>query len=213
MQLTTPPEMTTAITDILLGFQALYVYGKIKNLPVKTTKTKIWAWVFLLLVGTSFYGSIAHAVVMEKWFLNLFWHPLSFMLGMLVSMFVVGVVVEWKGESVFKSVLKIMIGLGILFFIIMLVLSTMIEGYFIVFIAYSTLTMLFSLFVYIYLAYKRSEESTKFLAFGILLILAGSVVQALRSVSFTLVWEFDYNSVYHFFMMGAVFLFQKGTVK
>jgi hypothetical protein len=95
----------------------------------------------------------------------------------------------------------------------MLILSRFIEGYFIVFIAYEALCMLFALTVYSMLSFKHKSTPDYFMVAGILLTITGAVIQALRSIHFTIVWEFDYNSVYHIVQMLAVYLMYLGVVK
>lgn len=214
MQWTTPPEMTTAVTDFLLGGLALALLLRLRPLANRDPlRIRIWSWILGLLAVASFYGTIAHAVVMSPATLNAFWMPLSFILGMMVSLFVVAVLYEWRGEPVLRRGLAVMLSLGVIFFIVMFVLSTMIAGYFIVFIAYSTLTMLASLGLCAALALRRRDGALGLMAGGIVLIIVGSALQAMRSITFTVVWEFDYNSVYHFFMMAAVVLFFAGLRK
>ncbi|HPC39740.1 MAG TPA: hypothetical protein PLD91_02355 [Spirochaetota bacterium] len=86
-------------------------------------------------------------------------------------------------------------------------------GIFIVFIAYSGLAMAFSLVLCLSLAASRRDGALAPMAAGIAAIIIASLVQALRSVRYSLVWEFDYNSVYHFILMGAVLLLNGGVKK
>lgn len=86
-------------------------------------------------------------------------------------------------------------------------------GIFIVFIAYSGLAMAFSLVLCLSLAASRRDGALAPMAAGIAAIIIASIVQALRSVRYSLVWEFDYNSVYHFILMGAVLLLNGGVKK
>lgn len=213
MQWTTPPEMTTAVTDFLLGCLALLILFRLRPLADRAPmKIKLWSWILGLLALASFYGTIAHAVVMSPETLNAFWMPLTFILGMMVSLFVAAILYEWRGEPVLRKSLAVMLTLGVVFFIGMFVLSRMITGYFIVFIAYSTLTMLFSLGLCLVLAVRRSDGTLGLMAAGIALIIAGSGIQAMRSIEFTVIWAFDYNSVYHFFTMAAA-LFFYGSIR
>ena len=106
-----------------------------------------------------------------------------------------------------------MISLGIAFFAVMFVLSKTVPNFFIIFIAYSGAAMLFSLGIYAYLAAARRNAAPALMAAGIAAVIAGSALQAAGSISFTLVWEFDHNSVYHFLVMGAAALFYCGIRK
>lgn len=214
MELTSPPEMTTAVTDFFLGCLVLFLFFRVRALKAREpVKAGLWSWTLGLLAFASFYGTIAHALAMSKEILALVWMPLSFILGMMVSLFVVAMLYEWKGTRILKQAIAAMLSLGAVFFVLMLVLSRFIEGYFIVFIAYSGLAMVFSLVLCLCLAVSRRDGALALVAAGIAAIVIASIVQAMRSIHFTLVWEFDYNSVYHFILMGAVLLIYAGVRK
>jgi len=214
MELTSPPEMTTAITDILLGCLVLVLFFRVRALKTREpVKAGLWSWTLGLLAFASFYGAIAHAVVMSKETLALFWMPLSFVLGMMVSLFAAAMLYEWKGTRILKRAIAVMLSMGALFFAVMLVLSRFIDRYFIVFIAYSGLAMVCSLLLCLGLAVSRRDRALFLMAAGIAAIIIASIIQAMRTVSFTLLWEFDYNSVYHFILMVAVLLIYAGVKK
>jgi hypothetical protein len=44
-------------------------------------------------------------------------------------------------------------------------------------------------------------------------MMAGSVLQAMRTITFTLIWQFDYNTVYHLFLLASLFFFYTGYKK
>jgi hypothetical protein len=214
MQLTTPPEMTTAVTDFILGCLALGLLVRMRALKgMDPVRAGVWSWVFGLFCLASLYGTFVHAVAMPVEIRDLLWMPLSFILGMIVSVFVMAILVEWKGSAVLKRAAIVMISLGIIFFAVMMALSKVITGYFIVFIGYSGLAMAFSFCICVYLSQQRHDRAYAFIAAGVAAIIMASVVQALRSFRVTFIWEFDHNSAYHFILMGAVVLIYKGIRK
>jgi hypothetical protein len=214
MQLTTPPEMTTAVTDFILGCLALWLLIRMRTLKgIDPLRAAVWSWVFGLFCLASLYGSIVHAVAMPPVTRNLLWMPLSFILGIMVSVFVIALLVEWKGKAALKRAAVVMISLGVVFFAVMMALSKIIAGYFIVFIGYSGLAMAVSFCICIYLAKQRRDASYAYMAAGVAAIIIASAVQAMRSISVTFIWEFDYNSAYHFILMAAVVLIYTGIRK
>lgn len=214
MQFTSPPELTTAITDFILGCQSLIFLFMIRSYSRKEPlKIRIWSWVFGLLATVSIYGAVVHGIVMDRETQIALWMPLTFLLGMMVSIFAIGVMYDWKGSGVLKKATVTMLSLGVIFFIAMLILSKLVPNSFIIFIAYSGGTMLFSLVIYACLAAKRRDGSLVLMAAGIATIIVASVLQAMRSIHFTLIWEFDFNSVYHVIIMVAVILFYGGLRK
>jgi len=214
MLLTLPPEMTTAVTDFIVGLFAFTVFILLqKHKKEGHVKNPLWLWVMAVLAIASVYGTFAHAIVMDTKTLDLFWMPLSFMLGMMVSLFAASVTVEYSGLKAVKKSLTVFLPLGLMFFVIMTVLQQFIAGYFIVFVLYSALMMLYSLVVCVLHALKNKSASGLYLALGILVMIVGSVLQAMRSIFFTVIWLFDYNSVYHFAVMLALVLLYVGIKK
>ncbi|MBP7735620.1 MAG: hypothetical protein KA369_06560 [Spirochaetes bacterium] len=214
MQLTTPPEMTTAVTDFILGCLALGLLARIRALKgLDRLKAGAWSWVFGLFCLASLYGSVVHAVAMPAETRDLLWMPLSFILGMMVSVFVIALIVEWKGTAVLKRAAAVMISLGLIFFAVMMALSKVITGYFIVFIGYSGLAMAVSFCICLYLALQRHDGAYALMAAGVAAIIIASVVQAMRTFHVTVIWEFDYNSAYHLILMAAVVLIYTGIRK
>jgi len=209
-----PTEQTTAITDAIMGVLAVacIVYlGRAKER--NPYKTAIWQWVFVFLAFAAFIGAVAHGFEMSKATNELFWKPITFSFGMMVALFVVGVVYDLKGETAARRFLPVMAAVGIIFFIIVQVLSGYIEHYFIVFIAYEAVAMLFSVSAYAWLFLARKKAGSGWMTLGILLTMIGAVLQASGAIHFTLIWEFDHNSVYHFVQMVAVLFLVKGIKK
>jgi hypothetical protein len=121
MELTSPPEMTTAITDLILAIYAIFLMNNLKKYKSKDNQTgiKIWMWIFGLTALVAFGGVPAHGLkaISEPGNIQYaYWMPLSFFLGMMISMFVVGVMYHWKGEIIIQGSLKVMLSLGIIFF-------------------------------------------------------------------------------------------------
>jgi len=209
-----PTEQTTAITDAIMGVLAvacIYYIGMFKERNVY--KTGIWQWVFVFLAVSAFIGAIAHGFEMSKATNELLWKPITLFFGMMVALFVVGVIYDLKGETAARKFLPVMIVIGIIFFVIVQVLSGYIEHYFIVFIAYEAVAMLFSLSAYAWLYLAKKKTGTGWMTLGILLTIIGAVLQASGAIHFTLIWEFDHNSVYHFVQMVAVLFLVKGIKK
>lgn len=212
MKFTVPPELTTAITDFILGILAFYFFYKLKNIKTNEQKGKnIWLSIFFLLGLTSFYGAILHGFVINERLLEIVWHPLSFLLGIMASLFVVAFWYQLKGISSYKTALRTMLSLGLIFYIILFIVSLYIYHYFIVFIIYSGICMLASLSISIHIYRKTQVNSSKLFATGIFTMILASVLQGLRLGPFTIIWEFDHNTLYHVVMMLALAILFKGT--
>ncbi len=208
-----PTEQTTAITDAIMGFIAIGCIFFLKRFAdKKPLVVKIWQSVFLMLSIAAFLGFWAHGFKMTKEFNAFLWFFVMFALSIMVALFIAGVYTHDQGEEKGKKFFRLMLGVGTLSFVVIMVLAQFIERYFIVFIAYEFIAMMISLGFCIKMTLQKKPGMALMLA-GILLTILAAVLQATRLITFTLVWEFDHNSVYHFVQMIAVLVFARGIKK
>ena len=209
MEWTVDLEMTTAVTNLVIAAAAVMLFLRIRQKPCDDRVRKtLWLVTFALLCLSGVYGFFVHGIKMDTRTLNAAWMPLSFLMGIMVASFTTTALYETFGKRVLKKAVIINLILAILFFLVMLFLSKFIAGYFIVFIAYSALNFVFCLILY--LATARKRKHTLLYAVAILLIMTGSVLQAMRTIHFQVVWQFDYNTVYHLFLLAALFFLYAG---
>lgn len=199
-----PTEQTTAATDIILALIALGVAIYLKNIrqhcPWKAT---LWIWVFCLISFASLLGALAHGFIMSDQFRSILWYLIYLSLGLVVALFVVGGVYDIYSEMAAKRLLRIMLVIGVVFFLITIIWSDS----FIVFIVYEITALLFALGGYIWLAYKKSFQGAYQMSTGILLTVIAAVAQADSSILFDFIWKFDHNGIYHLIQMaGVIFL-------
>jgi hypothetical protein len=219
MHLSSAPEMTTAVTDGLFGLLALFLAWKLSG-GMLSLRTKIWRLVLVAIGASAVLGVPAH-MIYEIAGINppnlhaqtLYWAFLGAVLFCMASVLAVAVMYDITGGKNFKKTAHIFTALGILFYALYFAAAVLnlIAGYFIVFIAYSGLIMLFALGTYTVFAVKRKKTEYVLACFAVLAAIAGNLIQASRAVSFTCVWQFDYNSVYHFIMMVSTLLFYAGV--
>ena len=208
--LTMPPESTTATTDAMLALCAIFVLVKIRALKsAPPAKISLWSWFLFLLALASGYGAFLHGIVLGDELLGKLWVGLFFILGMMISVLFVAILYEWKGSIIIKPALAIMLPLGGLCFLAILGLSYFLKNSFIGFIAYSSVLLVLALVILSALTVFRRDMSLAAMATGVALIIAGSCIQALGSHHFTVIWEFDHNSIYHLLAIAAVYFFYR----
>lgn len=203
-----PTEQTTAITDVLLAIFSLYVINSIYQTGkgVDTTKTKIWVGAFALLFLAAILGSVAHGIKMPPIINYLIWQPLNLSLGLAIGLFAAGVIYDWNEFNISKKVFICLIATGIVFYTITLFFPDS----FIVFILYEAVAMIFSLLLYILLWTRKKFPGSQFMALGILVTIIAAIVQAINSLSLTIIWEFDHNGLFHLIQIPGLLLLQKG---
>ncbi len=70
--------------------------------------------------------------------------------------------------------------------------------------------MLFAFGLYAYLAAKTSSRAMTVMLIGVGLNIVAAAIQATQAVSFTLVWPFDHNGVFHLVQMVALLVLCAG---
>lgn len=202
-----PTERTTAATDAILALIALAAVFYIRQIGQQQPwKANLWAWAFGLLALASVLGTVAHGFQMTESTRTLIWHPLFLALGLLVALFMVGAIYDVWGQAVARRALPIMLAIGVGFFGITLLWP----GTFTVFIAYEGVAMLFALGGYFWLAWNGRLDGAWWMVAGILVTIIAAGVQASKAVSFTVVWQFDHNGVYHLIQMVGIVLLVLG---
>jgi hypothetical protein len=110
------------------------------------------------------------------------------------------VVYDRWGPAAARRALPILLGVGVLFFGVTVVLP----GSFRVFILYEAVATVFALVVYLVLAARGQLPGAAVMAIGILISIVAAAVQASGAVSFKALWEFDHNGVFHLIQIAGV---------
>lgn len=202
-----PTEQTTAATDVVLAGLAFFATYLMWHAGQKAPwKSRIWVWIFSLLgIGSilgAFFHGFQHTLAVKK----LIWFPMLFLFSIVVALFLVAMLYDARGERSARRILPVMLMVGSLAFGVV----AFNEGNFFVLILYETLAMLVALVGYILAAIKTGSSGNRFMAAGVAVTILAAAVQATASLSFTLVWEFDHNSVFHFIQMLGILFFILG---
>ncbi|NIM52964.1 MAG: hypothetical protein GTO22_27630 [Gemmatimonadales bacterium] len=202
-----PTELTTAATDVLLGVVA--VAGVIYLYRLRDSdrwKVQVWAAVLGLLAVASLLGAVAHGLELEPGVRDLLWQPLFVLLGLVVALFVVAAVYDWRGRLAASRMLPAMVIVALGFYAVTRVIS----GTFLVFIAYEAAAMVLALSVYTLLAARRRLRGAGVIAMAIALNILAAAIQATGTVSVTIIWPFDHNGVFHLVQMAALVVLVAG---
>jgi len=196
-----PIEQTTALTDAVLAAVAIVCLASLWRSRARDPwKVGLWSWVLGLLTFAAGLGAVAHGFEMQEGLRSLLWHPLFLSLGLVVGLFVVAAVHDWKGQAVSRRVLPAMLAVGIVFFAVTLVAS----GTFLVFVAYEAVAMLSALAVYVTLAAGSRLAGAGIVALAIVLNIVAAGIQASGTVRLTIGVPFDHNGVFHLVQIVAV---------
>lgn len=192
-----PTELTTSATDLVLAIECALIMVWLRHTPTaERWRTGLWGWVFGVLAFASSLGVLVHGLEMSNHIRAALWKPLFLSLGILVALFLVGAVADWRGHAVAKRFVPWSLGLGVAFF----VLSQLLHGRFIIFIAYEALALLSALAIYMCLAAAHRRNGAAVIALAILLNLVAARVQA-SPVSVHILFPFDHNGAFHLVQM------------
>jgi hypothetical protein len=206
-----PTEQTTAITDVLLAMAAtlFIVLIRAKGIKTDSKKTLIWIAAFGFLALAAALGAIAHGIEMTKELNTLVWHPINLCLGLTVAFFTAGVIYDINRFNIAGYILVLLIISSLLFFIVTLI----IPDSFLIFILYEALAMLFALVSYLILSFGGKLRGAWLMTFGILISLLASVIQAMGTFQLTLIWEFNYNGLFHILQIPGLLFIYAGIIR
>jgi len=189
-----PTELTTSATDALLAIECTVIIALLLRTapPADRWRTNLWCWVFGLLAISSFLGALVHGLEMPKSIRTALWTPLYLSLGILVVLFIVGAIADWRGRVAAMRLVPWGLGVSVAFF----GLTALLGGKFIVFIVYAATIMLSALAIYTVLAATHRLKGAAVVALAILLNLAAAAVQA-SNLSLHLLVPFDHNGLFH----------------
>lgn len=208
---TPAPELTTGITDFILGLLALSVtigLG-ICNRKQKNANVTIAVTIVGILSVASLYGGALHAFAMSRELFKALWIPLGIMLATMPVgvLAIIGNIwlqsgLSKKMTTLFCALILAVAGVGIL---INYIIAQSFN--FIMFIIFSTAIFLSAFFVAVVVAFKEKRMSSALLAVGIAIMIAASITQQVlckQGFYFIIKYVFDFNTVYHVMMMFAL---------
>jgi hypothetical protein len=200
-----PTELTTAWTDAALAGVCGVLLVRLLKLPVRAPfRVSVWGWVFGFLSLASVLGAVTHGLQWSPFWKNVLWAPLYLSLGLVVALFLVGAVSDWKGVAAGRALLPWALGVAVVFFGI-----TRLADRFIVFVAYEGVVMLASLAIYIVLWRTHRHTWAGVVAAGIMLNIVAAVVQA-SPLRLMLLVPFDHNGLFHIVEIVAVIVTASG---
>lgn len=204
---TIPTEQTSATTDLLIALLALgcIVYLR-RDRTLDPWKVDLWSWTYGLLAVGAGVGAAGHGIDTSPAVYARLNQALFLSLGLVVALFVVAAVYDWRGPATARRGLPLMLAVGVAFFGI----TRIITGTFLIFVIYEAIAMIAALAIYAGLARQRRLAGAAIIAVAVLLNIIAAAIQASRAVSFHFIWPFDHNGVFHIVQMIAILVLVVG---
>ncbi len=199
-------EVTTGATDLILGMLAIACLIRLAVLRNRDPfRARLWMAIFALLTVASMLGAVAHGLDLSTPLRDLLWQPLYLSLGLMLGLIAVAAAVDGRGVASGRRWLWPAVGLGLVFYAITVVAN----GAFLVFVLYEAVALLYALAVYLRLA-RRGEPGASPLAAGVAITLIAAAIQQ-TDLSFTLIWPFDHNGIFHLVQIPGIVLMGAGV--
>jgi hypothetical protein len=193
-------EPTTAITDFILGFEALVLAVLLIMTRAAFPSLPYWIATIILLGVAALLGGFAHGLAYRPLFT-----PIYATLSALMVTFLIATLIDGFGPEFAGRLRWPVIGLAILFLLIAWRFPRHIQAYAIV----EGLIMVVAFAVYLWLALTHALSGAGYIAAGIGITLIAAML-FMAKVNFTFIWTFNHNDVYHLVQMVGVLLFFLG---
>ena len=195
-----PTELTTSATDAMIAIECVVIIVCLQRRAARDRwKTTLWCWIFGLIGVSAFLGTITHGFILPNPIQDALWRPIYLCLGIMIALFMVGAVYDWRGRAVAARIIPWAIGVGCAFF----TMTEVFAGAFLVFVTYEATVMVGVLVIYLFLGVNGQLRGSRVMAAGVLLNLLAAGVQA-SDVSFHLLIPFDHNGVFHLIQIAGL---------
>ena len=202
-----PTELTTGATDGLLAMVCILACARLKaDAMDDRRRAALWRAVLALMALAAALGSVVHGLALAEVVQLSLWNVIYLALGLVVALFLVGAVYDWRGCDAALRLLPWALLAGVLFF----ALCALLKVSFLFFVAYEAAVMLTVLAVYVRLAWGGRQPGAGILAAAILANLAAAGVQASGWSWCVGGLPLDHNGLFHLVQIVATGLLAAG---
>jgi len=199
-------ERTTAATDLMLAVEFLLFAIFFFKSVTDYRRAAAWSVPFLLLAGAFFIGAIAHGIQMPENINKRLWLLLAGSSAFGLAHLVSASVGEWRPAWYKKSLIGMSLA-AIIFIGITVKFSS-----FTVYVVFIVITMALVSWLNAMCVEQSGNKKHVLIIFGAVLTAIASLVQLIKSIHFTIIWEFDYNGAFHLVQIFAGILLGLGII-
>ncbi len=190
---TSPAELTTAVTDALLAVVCVWLGVRVWRVAGPPWRRLIWGAVLGLVAVGALLGAAAHGLVVPDAVHTYFWQRIYLSLGLTVALVVAAGLYDWRGERAARRALPWAAVAGFALF----AFTQVVSGAFIVFIAAEAAAVLGAMAIYAHLLRTRAFPGARPILAGLGLTLAAAAVQVSPAAVTVAGWPFDHNALFH----------------
>lgn len=197
-------ELITGLTDLFNFVLALVLTLCMTGLP---RRTRVWKWLMISISASGAAGAFYHVIHHTDDEKKIIW--LVVLLTMIASpvLFFVCAMSEANEKYEKPTAIWASVG-GAALFAAATAAHFINDGSLTVFTICAVVTVLSALGIFIALYVRRREKHLLLYIIGIVIQIPGGIIQATKTLRFTLILDWDYNSIYHLILsVTAVLLF------
>lgn len=209
MTFTSPPELMTALTDLLDAAAACVFF--VLLLRDKTNKAKMWKAMMVSLAVSGAMGLFVHLIEWNDSVENVVWILLPLPMCIAVSAFFARAMTELNPAFMKKSVIFASV-LCAISYAAMLILYFSGAEFLVVFTLYAAAFVFASGVIFTVTFIKTKQKYLLFYIIGVFIEIPGGIVQAKRDLYFTFIVKMDFNSLFHLILLASIILFTVGYV-
>lgn len=204
MTLTTGYEITTAATNLFNAVITVILMIDVFRMKGPAARKYVWGASFGLFLLVCLLGTYAHGVQLLDAARSRTWDILYIVMAFMAASLAVSVLYEIHGPACLKKAVPAFAASAVVFVILRKMFSSYVPNDFVLFLIYCGGILIF-LIIKLFLA--RSEKPHMIIGlWGIGALIAASVLQNVKSIQFHLIWDFNYNAVYHLVTLIFVIL-------
>ena len=205
---TSGTEMTTAVTDLINGIICVFLILRMRKQWPHRVRTDLWTLMFALFVLVCFAGVIPHGLTISRELFSVFWMILYALMAFMMSALTAAIRFEVYGSADLRRNLTVNMCIASIGAIVLVILSWQTSVGFISFGACCAANMVY--IIRLLLRHLRERECLKYYLTAILLLAAGTILQMVKSIRFRVIWDFNYNGVYHLFLLLSMLVMYRG---
>ena len=202
-------EITTAVTDLINAIVALVPVCWLMRRKPHEKGDLLWAATLLLFDLVSFYGFFLHGFTAIAAMSRMLWLSLYPISCFMVATYASTIKYEVDGEKGFRRFAGISFACAVIVSFVLDIIH--LHGLKYAYTFYAAYCAVNLIYIVVKVAPKaRADRAYRIYIAAIAILIAGSALQSVKSIHFALIWEFNYNSVYHFMTLAFLLLQFKG---
>ena len=208
--ITSGTEWTTAVTDLINGLITLIpVLWCLRKTPY-TKRYQLWTIAFAMLAVISIAGFFIHGFEMSESLIDVLWCGMYIILSLMISAYVTAVKYDIDGEKGYSHFHRISIILAVIVSLIMCITICILSiDIFLIFSIYCLGNMIYCIISLLGQVHKR--PGFKWYLISIFVLIIGSILQTIKAIRFTIIWQFNSDTVYHFMTLLFMLIQFKGV--